>query len=123
MTQRARERGASSVEAVLVLPAALLAFLGLAHGAIVLHAGDVAQAAAQAAYESARLADGTEADGERAGMELTRAAAGPLRDASITVTRDAREVRVTVTGRVSSLLPWPDELTRQVHGPIERWSG
>lgn len=118
------ERGAAAVQTVLVLPATLLLFLGLVQGALLLHAGNVAQTAAQAAYEAARQADGDEAAGQRAAERTVAAAGDALRAVSVSVQRRGGVIRVTVAGTASGLLPGaPLAVSRRVEGPAERWEG
>ncbi|MDO5053427.1 MAG: TadE/TadG family type IV pilus assembly protein [Pseudoclavibacter sp.] len=120
----AGERGAAAAQAVLVLPATLLLFLGLVQGALLLHAGNVAQTAAQAAYEAARLADGDEAAGQRAAERTVAAAGDALQAVSVSVQRRGGVIRVTVAGTASGLLPGaPVDVVRRVEGPAERWEG
>lgn len=118
------ERGASSVEAVLVFPALVLVFLAIIHGATLLHAGNVAQGAAQSAYEAARLYDATPESGTTAGHEAIAAAGGGLVDATVVVDVSPTTITVTVTGAAPALVPGlPLGVTRTVSGPVERWTG
>ena len=117
------DRGASSVEAAIILPALLLLFFAVVHGAAFLHAGNIAQASAQAAYEEARLFDGTAAQGVAAGQAAGAASGGGLENVTVTVDRGTETVTVTVTGRAPMLIPGlPLDVTRTVTGPVERWS-
>lgn len=117
------ERGASSVEAVLVFPALLVLFFTIVHGAVYLHAGTIAQAGAQAAYEEARLYGATEEAGATAGYATIAAAGSGLEGATVLVARTGDSITVTVSGTAPSLLPGlPLGVTRTVTGPAERWS-
>ena len=120
----AGERGAAAAQAALVLPATLLLFLGLVQGALFLHAGNIAQTAAQAAYEAARLANGDEEAGQRAAEHTVAAAGDALQAVSVSVQRRGGVIRVTVAGTASSLLPGANlAVARRVEGPAERWEG
>lgn len=117
------ERGASSVEAALILPALLLVFFAVVHGAAFLHAGNIAQATAQAAYEEARLFDGSAGAGAAAGYATSAASGGGLENVVVLVDRGTESVTVTVTGQAPMLIPGlPLEVERTITGPAERWS-
>lgn len=116
------ERGDSNVEMVIVFPVALLIFFAIIQGAIWFNAGNVAQAAAAAAYNEARTYNGTDSDGVTAGTKFLEANSGTLNGPSVSVTRTATTVTVTVTGTSMSLIPGlGTNITRTVDGPTERW--
>lgn len=124
LARQCPERGASSVEAALVLPVLLVIFFGIVQGAITLHAGNIAQASAQSALETARLYDGSTANAMAAGLATASDAGDALTDVEVTVELEGTLVEVTVTGTASSIVPgMPVIIERTVSGPREHWVG
>lgn len=100
-----------------------MVFFAIVHGAAFLHAGNIAQASAQAAYEQARLFEGTAGEGIEAGYATSAAAGGGLENVHVTVNRGTESVTVTVTGQAPMLIPGlPRDVDRSITGPVERWS-
>lgn len=119
---RDAERGSYSVEAIMVFPALLLILFAIIQGAVFMHAGNIAQAAAQTAYEETRQLNGTVADGTVAGLNAANSGGEALAHASVNVTRTATDINVTVTGEAPSIMPWiPLHVERSITGPVERW--
>jgi Flp pilus assembly protein TadG len=120
--QGGRERGDSSVEMVLVFPVFAAMFFAVLQGAIWFDAGNIAQAAANAAYNEARSYDGTSGTGTTAGYDFLEGQ-NSLLNPTVTVTRTATEVTVTVTGESLTLIPdwFGTEVERTSTGPVERW--
>jgi Flp pilus assembly protein TadG len=112
------------VEAVLVLPVFFLLFFGFVQGVMFYMGNNVAQGAANAAYEAARADNGTIASGTSAGHRFLAEHTG-LDHANVTVTRSATQVTVTVRGTSRTLVPLlePPAITQGVSGPTERWVG
>lgn len=103
MTHR-DERGVSeSVQWSLVIPLVLVVLVAAVQGALWLRARQAAQHAAAAAAEVEAGHGATAGSGRDAALRLTDRA--QLRDVSVRVDGDAREVRVWVTGRSVQLLP------------------
>lgn len=116
------ERGSASVEAVVIIPFVFLLIFAIIQGVVVLQAGNVAQAAASTAYNSARLYDSTAADGIAAGNATAAQAGSIISDVTVSVTRTRTTVTVTVTGKGATLLPgYTTDIERTVSGPTERW--
>lgn len=116
------DRGAVSVEAMLVLPVLFGIFFLIIQGAIWMNAGNNAQAAATAAYNQARLYDATSTDGIVAGEGMVDRA--NLTGAHVSVDRNATTTTVTVTGSAPTLVPgFNIAVERTVTGPTERWVG
>jgi Flp pilus assembly protein TadG len=118
----ASERGSQTVEAIIVLPVLFGVFFVIVQGAVWLHAGNIAQAAASSAYNSARLYDAVAADGVAAGT-VSAQQTGTVWDATVVVVdRTLTTVTVTVTGTAPTLIPgWDTHVERTVSGPVERW--
>ncbi len=122
MGERAgEEAGSSTLELVLVLYTALLMIMLVLQFALVFHAREVAQAAAQDGLEAAQAADGTDSDGRRRAQALL-AEAGGVRDPRVEVTRRTDSARVVVVGQAPSIVPLVSTgVSGQAHGPIERF--
>ena len=111
------------MQAVLVFPALLLTVMLVVQFALYLHAQSVAEAAAQDGSAAARRADGSVSSG-RVAVTRSLATLGPrmLAGRTVSVSRSATVVRVSVTGRVLAVVPG---LSLHVHetaeGPVERF--
>jgi Flp pilus assembly protein TadG len=118
-----RDRGASTVELVLTMPALLLAVLLTVQVGQWQHAKHVALAAAQEGARAARQYNAAAAaGGRRAEDYLTALAPTLLRDHAIGVERTATTATVRVRGRVAGVLPWPAFTVDEVSsGPVERF--
>ena len=118
----ASERGSQTVEALIVLPILFGVFFVIVQGAVWLHAGNIAQAAASSAYNAARLYDAVAADGVAAGTASAQQTGTVLDAAVVVVDRTTTTVNVTVTGTAPTLVPgWDTHVERTVSGPVERW--
>ena len=118
----ASERGSQTVEAIIVLPILFGVFFVIVQGAVWLHAGNIAQAAASSAYNAARLYDAVAADGVAAGTASAQQTGTVLDGAVVVVDRTMTTVTVTVTGTAPTLVPgWDTHVERTVSGPVERW--
>ena len=118
-----RERGSSSIQMVILMPALFsIMFLGM-QGALYYHARTVAIAAAQ---EGARVAggeNGTAADGLSAASSFVTDAGGEdvLPGAQMTGGRSATTATVTVTGTSLSVIPgWSPAVSQSASVPVER---
>jgi Flp pilus assembly protein TadG len=119
----ASERGSQTVEGIIVLPVLFGVFFLIVQGAVWLHAGNIAQASASSAYNSARLYDGSAADGVAAGTATAEQSGTMLVGSAVAVDRTATTVTVTVTGNAPTLVPgWDTFVERTVSGPVERWT-
>ncbi|TFC89967.1 TadE/TadG family type IV pilus assembly protein [Cryobacterium sp. TMT4-31] len=122
----ASERGSQTVEALIVLPILFGVFFVIVQGAVWLHAGNIAQAAASSAYNAARLYDAVAADGVAAGTASAQQTGTVLDGAVVvvdsTITTVTVTVTVTVSGNAPTLVPgWDTRVERTVSGPVERW--
>lgn len=118
-----RERGSAPVEFVLIIPVVLLIFFGIIQGSLWYQAQNVAHAAAAAAYNDARVSNGSAGSGQAAGSQVIANHGGSLNGASVSVSRTANQVSVTVTGSAPTIVPgWGGpSVTQTVSGPTERW--
>lgn len=116
------DRGAVTLQNVIVAPVLLLILAIFLHLGIILHANNLAQAAATSAYNAARDYGGSSADGTAAGYAILDQPGSPIRRAAIDINRGANTVTVTVTGNAPSFVPWiTTAVNVTVTGPTERW--
>lgn len=116
------ERGAVSIELVILLPALLaVMFLGM-QAALYYHARTIAIAAAQEGARAAGAEDATSADGSRAANAYLDDAGGDALESSrVRVTRTATAATATVTGRSLSVLPgWRPRVRQSATVTVER---
>ena len=115
------ERGALSIEFLLVISALMLVFLLMLQYAVKAHAHRVAQAAAEEALAAAAAYDGSVASGERVGHHYLEDL-GDLSNTHVTVTRAGTTAAVTVSGDVEQLIPLlPVRVSVHLEGPIEQF--
>lgn len=125
-TARARcrdERGVTSTEVAVLMPAVIIVILFVFQVALFWHAKQAADVAAEEAVEAAQLATATAADGF-GGADAILGQAGNLRNATVTVDRDdvTGLVTVIVTGSAPSIIPFGSwGVTATAQGTIERF--
>lgn len=116
------ERGAASIELVILLPALFaVMFLGM-QAALYYHARTIAIAAAQEGARAAGAEDATAADGTRtANAYLADVGGDALASSRVRVTRTATAATATVTGRSLSVLPgWRPQVRQSASVTVER---
>lgn len=119
------ERGAASIEMVILLPALFLVlFLGM-QGALYYHARTIAIAAASEGARAAGAYQATSNDGIAAArIYLADTSGGSLEKASATARRTATTATVVVSGRALSVIPgWHPTIRQHASVPVERVSG
>jgi Flp pilus assembly protein TadG len=122
LTSLSDERGAVTLQNVIVAPILLLMFAVFLHFGILLHANNLAQAAATSAYNAARNYNASSSDGSAAGLAILSQSGSPISGASVVVNRNATVVTVTVTGQAPSFVPGVNTAVDvTVTGPVERW--
>ena len=118
-----RERGSSSIQMVMLMPALFsIMFLGM-QGALYYHARTVAIAAAQEGARAAGGQNGTAADGLSAASSFVADAGGAdvLPGVQMTSGRSATTATVTVTGTSLSVIPgWSPAVSQSASVPVER---
>jgi Flp pilus assembly protein TadG len=118
-----RERGSSSIQMVMLMPALFsIMFLGM-QGALYYHARTVAIAAAQEGARAAGSQNGTAASGISAASSFVSDAGGRdvLPGAHMTGGRSATIATVTVTGTSLSVIPgWSPAVSQSASVPVER---
>lgn len=120
-THQQDERGAASIEMVILLPALFaVLFLGM-QAALYYHARTIAIAAAQ---EGARVAAANHAgsgDGIAAAYAYLADAGDSLESSRATAQRTATTATVTIRGRSLSVIPgWRPVITQQASAEVER---
>jgi Flp pilus assembly protein TadG len=122
-TAAGRERGSSSIQMVILMPALFtVMFLGM-QGALYFHARTVAIAAAQEGARAAGAENGTAGDGVSAASSFVADAGGNdvLPGASVTGGRSATTATVRVKGTSLSVIPgWSPAVTQSASVPVER---
>ena len=117
------ERGSTTIELVILLPALFaVLFLGM-QAALFYHARTVAIAAAQEGARAAGGENGRESDGARAANAFIADAGGDdaLSGATVRVTRSETSATVMVVGHSLSVIPGWSPVVRQVaSAPVER---
>lgn len=120
---RPAERGAVTVELIILLPALFaVMFLGM-QAALFHHARAVAIAAAHEGAHAAASETGRDVDGVTAATAFIADAGGTdvLTAPRATATRSATTVSVTVRGRSLSVIPgWSPTVTQSASLPVER---
>ena len=120
-----RERGSSSIQMVILMPALFsIMFLGM-QGALYYHARTVAIAAAQEGARAAGSQNGTAVGGISVASSFVSDAGGKdvLPGAHMTGARSATIATVTVTGTSLSVIPgWSPAVSQSASGPVERIS-
>lgn len=104
------------------MPMVLLIVFGVVQGAVWYHARTVATAAANEAAAAARAENSTTGQGSAAAQTVMSRNSDVLRDSSVSVTRDANTVTVTVTGKAAVILTnWRIfNISQTVTSPRER---
>lgn len=117
------ERGDTMVQTVIVAPVLFLLIMGILQFALVAHAQNVAEAAAQEGVAAARRFDAQSSDGvAEANSALDTLGPRMLHERRVSVARSQTTATVTVTGRVLSLVPGiKPSISETASGPVERY--
>lgn len=115
------ERGAASIEMIVLLPALFtVLFLGM-QAALYFHARTVAIAAAQEGARAAATQDAGAGAGVAAANSYLANAGDALESSSATARRTATSATVTVHGRSMSVIPgWRPAVRQQARAEVER---
>ena len=120
--ERGRERGSTSIQMVILMPALFaVMFLGM-QAALIYHARTLAIASAQEGARTAGAENGTTAAGiSTARTYLAQTAGDALTSSTVTGTRTATTATVTVRGVALSVLPgWRPAITQSASVTVER---
>ncbi len=100
----ARDRGAVSLEMLIVFPAVLLIILMVVHVGLWWHARNVAMSAAQLGVESARVRGASAGTGTAEAREFLSRAGRSISGTSVSGSKGAT-VTIRVTGYVDTMIP------------------
>ncbi|MFI1648163.1 TadE/TadG family type IV pilus assembly protein [Streptomyces avidinii] len=100
----ARDRGALSLEMLIVFPVVLLAILLVVHVGLWWHAKNVAMSAAQLGVESARVRGASAGTGTAEARDFLSRAGGSISGTSVSGSKGAT-VTIRVTGYVDTMIP------------------
>jgi hypothetical protein len=124
-TRRGRfgDRGSASIEFAIIAAAALVVIFAAIQGPSWFWARSIALAAAQEGADAQRAYNAAPGAGQTKANAFITSAGDSLTGTTITVTSDAQQVQVTVTGHCLSIIPgfcnaFP--VTATVHGTVER---
>jgi len=117
------DRGYSVLEASITLPIIFFLLMIIVQWAIVWHARNIAQAAAQESLRTAESYQSSAAAGQQDGdTYLAQVAPHVLGPGCVNVTRSATTVTVHVHCKVTSVIPFGDfSVDETVSGPIETY--
>lgn len=123
MTRRVLRDERGELPAFMVLfPLCLTILFGLVQAGLYYQGAVVAQSAAQAGLEAARVSEAGEAEGWSAAQQVISQHPGSLQGATVQINGGGDEFTVTVRGSTDSIAgDWvPTEVEKSVSGPIER---
>lgn len=100
------DRGSATTELVIATPALLLLILVSVHLGLWFHAGNLVEAAAEEGARGARVQGATDDDGRaRATQMLDELGSSVVTDRTISVSRSATTVTVSITGHAPAVIP------------------
>ncbi len=118
-----RERGAASIQVVVLMPVLfLLLFVGM-QAALIYHGRTVAIAAAQEGARAAAAQNASASAGQAAATAFVASAGGDgvLRGVQVTSARSATTATVAVTATTLSVVPgWTPGIAHSASAPVER---
>ena len=122
---RDSERGFSTLEAVIVIPVAVILTMLVIQYVMLWHARNIAEAAAQNGLRAARGYQATGAQGQASASDYLRTVAGPmLGNPRVNADRGATTVVITVHAKVISVIPFGSfSVTEAATGPVEKFVG
>jgi Flp pilus assembly protein TadG len=116
------QRGALSIEFLLIISALMIVFLVMLQYAVKAHAHRVAEAAAEEALAAAAAYDGSVTSGETAAKNYLNDIGSDLDNPQVTVTRNQSTAAVTVKGDVQPFIPFLSvHVSVHLEGPIEKF--
>ncbi|MEU9072062.1 TadE family protein [Streptomyces sp. NPDC048306] len=120
LRDRLDERGDSVVEFAVIFPVVLVLVFTVIEGALYFHARSVAARAAQVGVDAGRSYDAGPGDGAAAARAFLARTGNSVEASEVSVDSDGDQIAVTVTGRVSSLVPGLEFTVRQrAQAPVE----
>ena len=118
-----RERGSTTIELVVLLPALFtLMFLGV-QTALMYQGRTIALAAAQEGARAAAGETGSASAGISAASAFVAASTASLKGTTVSGSRSATEARITVVTHTSSVIPgWTPNISQSAVMPVEKLS-
>ncbi|NGN63209.1 pilus assembly protein [Streptomyces sp. A7024] len=118
------DRGAYTVELATLTPIVLLLILVSVQAALYFHARQVALTAAKQGVEAGRSKTSSPAQGAATSREFLARFGNSVRNSGVsTAGSTAAEVRIDVTGSVTSLIPGVElDVSQHAAAPRERWT-
>jgi hypothetical protein len=118
------ERGFATLEAVIVIPVAVVLTMLVIQYVMLWHARNIAEAAAQNGLRVARGYQATGPQGQASANDYLRTVAGHMLDhPRVTADRGATTVIVTVHATVISIIPFGSfAVTETATGPVEKFA-
>lgn len=105
-----KDRGAITIEMVIIMPVLVLCLLIIFHVAVWNQASSIAHAASSAALTDARRLEGSETSGTAAARKILQDNSTMLKDSDVSVSVSGQAVTVRVTGRSTSMVPERSQL-------------
>ncbi|GAA1754029.1 TadE family protein [Aeromicrobium alkaliterrae] len=123
MTARQRDERGSIAASVVISATMFLFVMAIIQVALVLHARNVAEGAAQEGVTTAAAFDGTEGSGHASATQaLNTLGPATLTNRTVDVERTPTTVTVTVTGTALSFIPGiSPKIVETSTGPVERY--
>ncbi|MEU0490792.1 TadE family protein [Nocardiopsis sp. NPDC006139] len=117
------DRGSGTLEVAVLFPVVLLIVMAILQAGLWYHGRSVALAAAQEGVSAGRAELSSVGHAQEAAAAFAEKV-GALDDVSVsTAGSSATRIRVTVTGRVPSLIPGvPIAVSQEASGAVERWT-
>lgn len=117
------DRGSGTLEVAVLFPVVLLIVMAILQTGLWYHGRSVALAAAQEGVAAGRAELSSVGHAHEAAAAFAEKV-GALDDVSVSTTgSSATRIRVTVTGRVPSLIPGvPIAVSQEASGAVERWT-
>ncbi len=120
----ADDTGSVTLEAIVLLPLALLVLFFAFELALAYIGSSVAGAAAQRGAREAAAYEASNAEGAAVAEAWVADLGAGMDDVSVTVSRNADSVTVTVSADTLSIIPqWSPSVTRSATMPLERVTG
>jgi Flp pilus assembly protein TadG len=115
------ERGASTIEMVIIFPVTLFIVFGIVQVGVWYYASSVARAAAQQGAQATAVYDANSGDGTTtANQVLQQNGSSLLNSVTVTPSRTAHQATVTVTGKALDVIPFiPLKVTATATVPVE----
>ncbi|HEY3717759.1 MAG TPA: TadE/TadG family type IV pilus assembly protein [Jatrophihabitantaceae bacterium] len=123
--RREGDRGFLALEAVIIIPVAIILTMLVVQYVMLWHARNVAEAAAQNGLRAARAYQASAAQGQASASDyLHNVAGGMLTNTHVDANRSATTVTVHVSAHVKSVIPFGHfTVAEHAIGPVERFTG